>query len=213
MDHQACQYSSRCRRCHREGRRCSCSIHLWSGRGHDRSHRPIKENRISNEVPAPILQNYPLTTTTAHDTTTNHPRHPKLITLSLFVAKYAGYYILGAYSQYRPRPRPTMALGPPPIARHGRHRICRRYDTNGKHVPGHPSPRLHTTKWELADALVRSDMSYVPMAGHGPSPGASRRLRGRDTNTCRRRRQVMCLILPRSPCNPPVYSDYAPLGG
>ena len=72
----------------------------------------------------------------------------------------------------------------PSIARHGRHRICRRYDNNGENTPGHPSPRLHTTKWELADALARPDMAHVPMAGHGPSPDASRRLRGRDTNTC-----------------------------
>jgi len=130
MDHQACQLSSRCRRCHREGRRCSCSIHLWSGPGHDRSHRPIKENHISNEVPAPILQNYPLTTTTANDTITNHPRHPKLITLSLCVAKYAGGSSIPISSQAETDDGPW-----PSIARHGRHRICRRYDTNGEHCP------------------------------------------------------------------------------
>ena len=115
MDHQACQLSSRCRQCHREGRRCSCSIHLWSGPGHDRSHRPIKENHISNEVPAPILQNYPLTTTTANDTITNHPRHPKLITLSLCVAKYAGGSSIPISSQAETDDGPW-----PSIARHGR---------------------------------------------------------------------------------------------
>ena len=167
MDHQACQLSSRCRQCHREGRRCSCSIHLWSGPGHDRSHRPIKENHISNEVPAPILQNYPLTTTTANDTITNHPRHPKLITLSLCVAKYAGGSSIPISSQAETDDGPW-----PSIAHHGRHRICRRYDNNGENTPGHPSPRLHTTKWELADALARPDMAHVPMAGHGPSPDA-----------------------------------------
>ena len=148
------------------------------------------------------------TTTTAHDTTTNHPRHPKLITLSLCVAKYAGGSSIPISSQAETDDGPW-----PSIALHGRHRICRRYDNNGENTPGHPSPRLHTTKWELADALARPDMAHVPMAGHGPSPDASRRLRGRDTNTCRRRRQVVCLILPRSTCNPPEYSDYAPLRG
>ena len=113
-----------------------------------------------------------------------------------------------------PSPQAETDDGPwPSIARHGRHRICRRYDNNGENTPGHPSPRLHTMKWELADALDRPDMAYVPMAGHGPSPDASRRLRGRDTDTCRRRRQLMCLILPRSTCNSPEYSDYTPLRG
>ena len=67
----------------------------------------------------------------------------------------------------------------PSIARHGHHRICRRYDNNGENTPCHPAPRLHTIKHELTVASDRPDMAYVPMAGHGPSPSASRRLRGR----------------------------------
>ena len=107
------------------------------------------------------------TTTTANDTITNQPRRPKLITLSLFIGKYAGGSSLPVSSQTEADDGPW-----PSIARHGRHRTCRRCDDNGENTPGSSSPRLHTTKRELAVALARPDMAHVPTAGHGPSPRA-----------------------------------------
>ena len=108
------------------------------------------------------------TTTTANDTITNQPRRPKLITLSLFIGKYAGGSSLPISSQTEADDGPW-----PSIARHGRHRICRRCDDDGENTPGSSSPRLHTTKRELTVALDRPDMAHVPMAGHGPAPEAS----------------------------------------